>query len=120
MADKGLKILVCGGRDYADYAHVVEVLDGLTPAFIIHGAARGADRLAARYARARGVRCQAYPALWRPGGPTGPIDCRAGFDRNQQMLDDGDPDLVVAFPGGNGTADTVDRARQAGVEVIRA
>jgi predicted Rossmann-fold nucleotide-binding protein len=28
------------------------------------------------------------------------------------------PDLVVAFPGGSGTADMVSRARGAGIEVI--
>jgi hypothetical protein len=34
------------------------------------------------------------------------------------MLDDGKPELVVAFPGGRGTADMMRRAREAGVEVI--
>jgi UDP-N-acetylmuramoylalanine-D-glutamate ligase len=34
------------------------------------------------------------------------------------MLDVGKPDLVVAFPGGRGTADMVRRAKEAGVEVI--
>ena len=28
------------------------------------------------------------------------------------------PELVIAFPGGNGTADMVERAKAAGVEVI--
>lgn len=120
MPPTGLNILVCGGRTYTDYGHVTEVLDRLEPGFIIHGAARGADRLAGRYARDRGIRCQAYPANWRPGGPRGPVNYRAGFDRNQQMLDEGQPGLVVAFPGGNGTADMIDRARTAGVEVLRA
>lgn len=34
------------------------------------------------------------------------------------MLTDGQPDLVVAFPGGRGTADMVRRARAAGVETV--
>jgi ABC-type sugar transport system substrate-binding protein len=34
------------------------------------------------------------------------------------MLDEGKPDIVVAFPGGTGTADMVRRARKAGVVVI--
>ena len=34
------------------------------------------------------------------------------------MLDERRPDLVVAFPGGRGTADMVGRARSAGIEVI--
>jgi hypothetical protein len=36
------------------------------------------------------------------------------------MLDEGKPNLVVAFPGGTGTADMVQRAREAGNEVIEA
>jgi hypothetical protein len=39
----------------------------------------------------------------------------AGPIRNQAMLDEGRPDLVVAFPGHHGTADMVRRARAAGV-----
>jgi hypothetical protein len=34
------------------------------------------------------------------------------------MIDQGRPDLVVAFPGGRGTADMVRRARAAGISVI--
>jgi hypothetical protein len=34
------------------------------------------------------------------------------------MLDEGKPDLVIAFPGGRGTADMVKKARRAGVEVV--
>lgn len=43
----------------------------------------------------------------------------AGFTRNQQMLDEGKPDLVIAFPGGNGTAHMIKRSLLAGVEVIK-
>ena len=38
--------------------------------------------------------------------------------RNQQMIDEGKPDLVVAFLGGRGTTDMVKRARIAGGKVI--
>jgi hypothetical protein len=34
------------------------------------------------------------------------------------MLEEGKPDLVVAFPGGTGTANMVKQARAAGVEVL--
>jgi hypothetical protein len=37
--------------------------------------------------------------------------------RNQRMLDEGKPDLVVAFPGGRGTTDMIRRAERAGVPV---
>jgi hypothetical protein len=45
---------------------------------------------------------------------------KAGPIRKQQMLDEGKPDLVVAFPGGRGTAHMVRIARAAGIEVIEA
>ena len=47
-----------------------------------------------------------------------PYDVLAGFVRNQRMIDEGKPDLCVAFPGGDGTADMVKRARAAGIEVL--
>jgi formate dehydrogenase assembly factor FdhD len=34
------------------------------------------------------------------------------------MLDEGKPDLVIAFTGGRGTTDMVTRAKNAGIEVI--
>lgn len=34
------------------------------------------------------------------------------------MIFEGKPDLVVAFPGGAGTADMVSRARRAGIDVL--
>jgi hypothetical protein len=52
-----------------------------------------------------------YVAQWKKHGrAAGPI-------RNQRMLDEGKPDLVVAFPGGRGTADMIRRAERAGVPV---
>jgi UDP-N-acetylmuramoylalanine-D-glutamate ligase len=33
------------------------------------------------------------------------------------MLDDNKVDLIVAFPGGKGTADMVERAKKANIEV---
>jgi hypothetical protein len=57
-----------------------------------------------------GVQTVAVMADWSIGRKAGPI-------RNQRMLDEHKPDLVVAFPGGRGTADMVRRARKSGVEV---
>lgn len=53
-----------------------------------------------------------YPADWvRLGRAAGPV-------RNQLMIEQGKPDLVVAFPGNFGTADCVRRAKAAGVPVM--
>ena len=40
--------------------------------------------------------------------------------RNARMLVESKPDLVIAFPGGEGTADLVSRAKAAGVPVEQA
>jgi len=117
-----LRVLVCGGRDFFDYAKLCETLDGLLNSnsdplpppeiVIIHGCAPGADLMADKWAVNRYVMVEEYPADWKMHGPA------AGPIRNQRMLDEGKPDIVVAFPGGRGTADMVRRAKAAGVRVI--
>ncbi|MCK1520245.1 DUF2493 domain-containing protein [Bradyrhizobium sp. 17] len=110
-------VLVCGGRDYDDARSLGMVLDAAHSAnpieCLVHGAARGADTLAADWALEHDVLCKAYPADWdRDGKAAGPI-------RNQRMLDLGKPHMVVAFPGGKGTADMIRKAEAAGVPVVR-
>lgn len=111
------RILVCGGRHFSDKALVARELDALLRTArndclrIIQGGATGADALARAWCFSRFIPYENYPADWsRHGKAAGPM-------RNQRMLDEGKPDLVLAFPGGRGTADMVQRARQAGVEV---
>lgn len=129
------RVLVCGGRTYgapkmctteeefrADQERVrreqerfkltIDNLHFRRPiSAVIEGDAHGADRLAWRWAVANGVPVEKFPANWRRDGrAAGPI-------RNQQMLDEGRPDIVVAFPGGRGTADMVRRARKAGIPI---
>ena len=106
-----MRVLVCGGRDFLDSVLLGKVLDGLTPrpTLILHGAARGADRLAGEFASAQGIAQRAFPAQWSQFGRE---------KRVAQMLSLGKPELVVAFPGGRGTADMVRKARAAGVRVM--
>lgn len=108
------RVLVCGGRDFQDMKWLTKVLDGLSPrpTLIIQGGAFGADACASEWAYKRDVLERQFSADWKKHGrAAGPI-------RNQQMLDEGQPHLVIAFPGGNGTADMVRRAKAAGVRVI--
>lgn len=110
------RVLVCGGRHYNDVFTVCETLDLLaeehTIEVVIHGYASGADAHAAFWARSRGVKQAGFRAEWQKhGAAAGPL-------RNARMLKDGRPTVVVAFPGGKGTADMVMRARAAGVRVI--
>jgi hypothetical protein len=108
------RVLVCGGRHYADRRGVYASLDGLIPrpTLIIHGGANGADALAADWAAYRNVPRATFYADWEMyGNGAGPM-------RNEKMLREGEPNLVLAFPGGRGTADMVRRAKAAGVRVI--
>ncbi len=111
-----MRILVCGGRDYRDASALCEALDALhrekNVTALIHGAARGADALAAAWAAGRGVAARVFPANWTAHGKA------AGFIRNARMLRDGRPEMAVAFPGGKGTAHMVRLAKQAGVPVL--
>lgn len=83
---------------------------------LIHGDCDiGADQCAERWYVCVGkfldVSRTFYPADWRRlGKAAGPI-------RNQTMADRR-PDLVIAFPGGRGTADMTMRARASGLRVI--
>jgi hypothetical protein len=110
-----MRILVCGGRKFDDYKLLSEHLNqfistGLT---IIHGAAKGADSLAGSWAKDNADNTEIYPADWNKYGK------RAGYIRNVQMLNEGKPDLVVAFPGGKGTEMMINIAEAAGVPVVR-
>lgn len=111
----GLRVLCCGGRDYASVDHVFAALDALRAsneiALIIHGQARGADYLSGAWAKKRGVPWVEMPANWDA------FRKRAGHLRNQAMLDLLAPNYVVAFPGGSGTADMVKIATAAGLTV---
>jgi ABC-type hemin transport system substrate-binding protein len=106
-------VLVCGGRSYEDRDKVFRVLDASGADFIIEGGATGADRLARRWAEARGFHFATVDALWYRYGK---LDKSAGAKRNRAMLRLR-PDKVIAFPGGNGTHDMVTCAKAAGIPV---
>jgi hypothetical protein len=111
-----VRVLVCGGRDYRDASEVGRVLldlhERVPITCLIEGGAPGVDAHAERWAMAHGIHVKEYRADWHHlGRAAGPL-------RNQRMIDEGKPELVVAFPGGRGTADMVRRARTAGVEVL--
>jgi hypothetical protein len=111
-----MRVLVCGGRNYADGARVSAVLNKLHQErgidLIIEGGAKGADYLAHVWACMSDVATERFEADWENQGSF------AGPARNARMLNEGRPDLVIAFPGGRGTADMVRKARRAGVEVV--
>lgn len=142
-----MRILVCGGRKFGDlvslnhrrdhpqwakreeeYKTLMEVLWELAEEYsteynpddnwlpsdieIISGGAKGADSIAEDWATIAYCKCHVFEAEWgKYGKSAGPV-------RNKRMLDEGRPDLVLACPGGSGTANMVEQARKAGVKVI--
>ena len=106
-----MRILVCGSRHLKDEELVYRTLDAYRPTYIIHGNAAGADDLAGRWAEANEVRVMPFPADW------GTFDRAAGPIRNKQMLQEGKPDLVIAFLATNsrGTANMIQQATKAGI-----
>lgn len=74
--------------------------------------ARGADLLAFQYAQIRKIPTLPFHADWKRYGKA------AGFQRNKQMLDEGKPELVLAFPGGAGTRMMCKIAEEAAVKVL--
>lgn len=110
-----MKVLVCGGREYADKKTMAKVLDALnlngSIEIVIHGDAPGADRLAGQWAESRNIHAAAVPALWKK------FRNAAGPKRNRAMLLL-EPTQVVAFPGGTGTADMIRAATAAGIPVL--
>lgn len=107
-----LRVIVCGGRNYNDRNHIHNTLCDIDAkrgpiSCVIHGGVTGADHEAMIWAQ-----------MWAECGRKITHFPFAAPIRNARMLAEGKPDLVVAFPGGRGTADMVRQARAAGVEVI--
>jgi hypothetical protein len=109
-----MRVVVCGSRDWTDERMIVHVLRRLPQVTtIVHGAARGADRIAGAVAKRFGMDVEEWPANWT----TNPR--RAGLDRNLAMLDT-EPGLVIAFWDGRstGTKHTIDNALRRGIPVL--
>lgn len=126
-----MRVLVCGATYFNDYeklhTELVRILtekgyncthfsNQFTPIdiIIISGMAKGADTLAVKFAEQYGLPCLKFPADWaRYGKGAGPI-------RNQEMIDRGRPDLIIAFPmkSSRGTRDMINRGLMESIEVI--
>lgn len=136
-------VCVCGGRDFDRRVPVYDMLWFLQQIYeddlrLIHGAARGADRIAASVADELGIVQRAYPAAWE-------MECMsrcnqnhrkivrgrsvcpsAGVYRNEFMADllakwarQGHSCQVIAYPGGTGTAHMMAYSESVGLVVDR-
>lgn len=110
-----MRVLICGSRSWGASFREFEVMEKRiislpSDAIIIHGDARGADRMGAGIGRARNFKVESFPANWDQYGK------KAGILRNLEMLDSG-IDLVLAFYDGTsaGTRHTILEARKRGI-----
>lgn len=118
-----MRVLVCGDRNWANKESVFYELVNLLSYelqgdefVVITGACRGADWFAREWCELhQRTRLMEFPADWQKHGKA------AGPIRNQQMLDEGVPDLVLAFhadiTNSKGTLDMIHRANKARVPV---
>jgi hypothetical protein len=118
-----MKAIITGGRAYhltaADYVWLARTVETLGITEILTGAAPGTDTDALTWAKAMALKATPFPVSFRDwqrfGKAAGPL-------RNRQMLDSlmlHHPAVVIAFPGGKGTADCVRQATARGVRVIQ-
>jgi hypothetical protein len=110
------RVIVCGSREWTDRALIHDTLAALTEhagrVVIVHGAARGADRIAGEEARALGLDVEEHPADWRRDGR------RAGLFRNARMLSLGCSRVIAFWDGySRGTEHMMRIAREAEARV---
>ena len=111
-----MRVAVVGSRFFTEYDYVKSCLDGINDrnkiTVIISGGARGADSLGERYARENGIEFVLFAADWnKHGKAAGPI-------RNKQLIEEGKPEMVVAFKPGKGTMNTIGHAERNNIEVV--
>lgn len=127
-----MRVIVAGSRTCTDYNIVQEAIElgikelDITPLTILSGDATGVDRLGEKYAKENGINCVKYPAKWKDikGKPSSEIKSntygkywvKAGFHRNQVMVDNADALIAISL-GTGGTEDCINRAKKAGLKV---
>lgn len=121
-----MRVIVCGSRDWNERQVISDRLAELPrvgDTVVVHGAARGVDRMAGQEADKLGLLTDPYPADW-DGYPADAEEFKrfgkkgAGRKRNEYMAYLG-ADLCIAFWDGTstGTRDMVDRATAHGIPV---
>jgi len=124
-----MRILCCGDRNWSSYEIIRRELEKFPKdTEIIQGCANGADKMSANIAKSLGLKLisskdnndiinnPGFPADWNKyGRAAGPI-------RNKQMLDEGKPDLVLAFhsniENSRGTKNMIEQAKKRGIVII--
>jgi len=124
-----MRVLCCGDRNWSSFNIIRRELEKLPKdTEIIQGCANGADTMSAKIAKVLGLKLvsskdnntvinkHGFPANWNKyGKAAGPI-------RNKQMLDEGKPDIVLAFhtniEKSKGTKNMIEQAKKRGIKVL--
>ena len=98
-----MKVIIAGGRDISDYKAVEEACAacGWPITEVVSGTARGVDRLGEQWAEAHNVPVKRMSADWDRFGK------RAGYLRNQEMVNYADALILVWSGTSNGSAHTL-------------
>jgi hypothetical protein len=117
-----MRVLVTGSRDWNLIGTIKEellrVLVEMEAAphqiTVVHGGARGADKIAGSIAASIGMNVEVFPAQWNTYGK------RAGYLRNAEMVNSG-PAICLAFikDQSRGATMCADLAEDAGIETRR-
>ncbi|WP_248796318.1 DUF2493 domain-containing protein [Pseudomonas sp. MWU13-2105] len=110
-----MRVLICAGRYYLDTAMCRKVLEAYhryrAISVLIHGGNQFLGSEIEDWARENGAHLVRYPSNWQLFGK------QAERRRNQFMLMDSDPELVIAFPGGSDTEELVAQAKAMNIEI---
>ena len=120
------RVLITGSREWSDEERMIIALRKAREAagdkkmIIVHGGARGADRMAGKFASiSPNAVEEIHEANWKP---LGYFDPQQGHVRNQKMVDLR-ADVCLAFyklgAGNRGTEDCAVRAGKAGIPVVK-
>ncbi len=114
---QGTLVAIAGGKDVADPAAVIRMLDKTRAKHgdmvLVHGGGPGVEKIAASWAERNGVHQVVCKPDWDRHGRAAP------FRRNDELLNLL-PKGVIAFPGSGITENLVDKAKQLGIPVCRA
>lgn len=109
-----MRVLVCGCRNLSGYIGFKNYIYESMSIFhtqtkitkLIEGGASGVDYVAKQWAIVNKIPIKEFPAEWDKYNKS------AGSIRNQQMIDEGKPDIVIAFWDGK-SRDTLDMISRA-------
>jgi len=120
---EGIPLIVSGATDWNDVDTIFTKLDIVrdrikqtrnSEIFLCHKGGKGAELIAARWARARGIQQAKFDPRWSAHGKAAPFKC------NDEMLDDKFAPVGVVLFGGNGVALNLgQKAEEKGIKVMR-